>query len=90
VGYPYISIEDAAPRRSQPHVKSRFDETNRSGFLEKKKVVKQFYQVKRDNFKDKSSDMSSSDKKMNVTITTSTNIGKDVKQQVSDAQGAKS
>jgi hypothetical protein len=53
-------------------------------------VVKQVYRVKRDNRKDKSSDMSSSDTKLNVTITTSANIGKDVKQQVDDTQGAKS
>jgi hypothetical protein len=69
--------------------KSHFDETNRLGFQEKKKVVKQVYWVKRDNHKDKSSDLPSSDKKLNVTTTTSANIGKDVKQQVGDAQGAK-
>jgi hypothetical protein len=51
-------------------------------------VVKQVYRVKRDNRKDKSSDLSSSDTKSNVTITTSANIDKDVKQQVGDAQGA--
>jgi hypothetical protein len=51
-------------------VKSHFDETNRSGFQEKKKVVKQVYRVKMDNYKDKSSDLSSIDIKPNVTITT--------------------
>jgi hypothetical protein len=71
-------------------VKSCFDETKWPGFQERKKVVKQVYRVKRDNRKDKSSDLSSSDTKPNVTITTSANIGKDVKQQVGDAQGAKS
>jgi hypothetical protein len=71
-------------------VKSRFDETNRPSFLEKNNVVKQVYWVKRDNRKDKSLDISSSDKKLNVTITTLVNIDKDVKQQVGDAQGAKS
>jgi hypothetical protein len=71
-------------------VKSHFDETNRPDFQEKKKVVRQVYQVKRDNHKDKSSYLSSSDAKPNVTITTSANIGKDVKQQVGDAQGTKS
>jgi hypothetical protein len=71
-------------------VKSCFDETNRPGFQGKKKVVKQVYRVKRDHHKDKSSDLSSSDTKPNVTITTLANIGKDVKQQVGDAQGAKS
>jgi hypothetical protein len=71
-------------------VKSRFDETNRPGFQEKKKVVKQVYQVKRDNRKYKNSDLSSSDKKPNVTITILANSGKDVKQQVGDGQGAKS
>jgi hypothetical protein len=53
-------------------------------------VVKQVYQIKRDNRKDKISDMSSSNTKLNVTITTSVNIGKDVKQQDGDAQDAKS
>jgi hypothetical protein len=71
-------------------VKSRFDETKRPSFLEKNNVVKQVYWVKRDNRKDKSLDISSSDKKLNVTITTLVNIDKDVKQQVGDAQGAKS
>jgi hypothetical protein len=71
-------------------VKSCFDETNRPGFQGKKKVVKQVYWVKRDHHKDKSSDLSSSDTKPNVTITTLANIGNDVKQQVGDAQGAKS
>jgi hypothetical protein len=61
-------------------VKSHFDETNHPDFQEKKKVVKQVYQVKRDNRKDKSSDLPSSDKKPNVIITTLANIGKDVKQ----------
>jgi hypothetical protein len=83
-------FENVAPRRPQPHVKSRFDETNRPSFLEKNNVVKQVYWVKRDNRKDKSLDISSSDKKLNVTITTLVNIDKDVKQQVGDAQGAKS
>jgi hypothetical protein len=53
-------------------------------------VVKQVYRVKRDNHKDKSSDLSSSYTKPNMTITTASNIGKDVKQQVDDEQGAKS
>jgi hypothetical protein len=70
-------------------VKSCFDETNQSDFQEKK-VVKQVYQIKRDNRKDKISDLSSSNTKLNVTITTSVNIGKDVKQQDGDAQDAKS
>jgi hypothetical protein len=87
--YAPCHFENAAPRRPQPHVKSRFDETNRPDFQEKKKVVKEVYQVKRDNRKDKSSDLSSSDKKSNVTITNSANIGKDVKQQFDDAQAAK-
>jgi hypothetical protein len=80
-------FENAAPRRPQLHVKCHFDKTNRRGFQEK--VDKQVYRVKRDNHKDKSSDLSSSDTKPNVTITTSTNIGMDMKQQVGDAQGAK-
>jgi hypothetical protein len=53
-------------------------------------VVKQVYRVKKDNHKYKNSDMSSSDTKLNVIIITSANIGKDVKQQVGDAQGVKS
>jgi hypothetical protein len=88
--YAPCHFENAAPRRPQPHVKSPFDETNRRDFQEKKKVVKQIYRVKKDNHKDKSSDLSSSDTKPNVAITTSANIGKDVKQQVGDAQGVKS
>jgi hypothetical protein len=40
--------------------------------------------------KDKSLDLSASDTKPNVTITTLANIGKDVNKQVGDAQGAKS
>jgi hypothetical protein len=87
--YAPCHFENTAPRSPQPHVKSRFDETNWLGFQEKKKVVKQVYRVKRDNRKDKSSDLSSSDTKSNVTITILANIGKDVKQQVGDAQGAK-
>jgi hypothetical protein len=83
-------FENAAPRRTQAHGKNHFDETNQPGFQEKKKVVKQVYRVKRDNCKDKSSYLFSSDTKPNVTITTLANIGKDVKQQVGDAQGAKS
>jgi hypothetical protein len=71
-------------------VKSRFDETNQSDFQEKKKVVKQVYRVKGDNCKDKSSDLPSSDTKPNMTITTSANIGNNVKQQVGDVQDAKS
>jgi hypothetical protein len=78
-----------APRRPQLHVKSYFDETNRPYFQEKKKVVKQVYRVKRENHKDKSSDLFASVTKSNVTITTSVNIGNDVKQQVGDAQGTK-
>jgi hypothetical protein len=88
--YAPCHFENAAPRRPRQQVKSCFDETNGSDFQEKKKVVKQVYRVKRDNRKDKSSDLSSSDTKLNVTTTTSVNIGKDVKQQVGDAQGAKS
>jgi hypothetical protein len=87
--YAPCHFENPAPRRPQPHVKSHFDETNRSGFQEKKKVVKQVYRVKRDNRKDKSSDLFSSDTKPNMTITTSGNIGKDVKQQLGDAQVTK-
>jgi hypothetical protein len=71
-------------------VKSRFDETNWSRFQEKKKVVKQVCRFKRDNRKDKSSDLSTCDTKPNVTIITLANIGKDMKQQVGDAQGIKS
>jgi hypothetical protein len=78
-----------APRRPQPHVKSCFEGTNRPSFQKKEKVIKQVYRVKRDNRKDKSSDLSSSDTKPNVTITTSANIDKDVKQQVDDTQRAK-
>jgi hypothetical protein len=88
--YAPCHFENAAPRRPQPHVKICFDETNWHGFQEKKKVVKQVYRVKRDNRKDKSSDLSSSDTKPNMTITTSANIDKDVKQQVGDVQGTKS
>jgi hypothetical protein len=69
--------------------KALFDETNRPGFQEKK-VGKQVYRVKRDNRKDKSSDLSSSNTKPDVTITTSANNGKGVKQQVGDAQDTKS
>jgi hypothetical protein len=87
--YAPCHFEIAAPKRPQPHVKSSFDETNRHVFQEKKKVVKQVYRVKRDNHKDKSSDLSSSDTKPNVIITTSANIGKDVKQQVGDAHDTK-
>jgi hypothetical protein len=74
----------------QPHVKNRFDEINQPDFQEKKKVVKQVYRVKRDNRKDKSSDPFSSHTKPNMTITTSANINKDVKQQFGDVQDAKS
>jgi hypothetical protein len=88
--YAPCHFENGAPRRPQPHVKTHFDEINRSVFQDKKNVVKQVYWVKRDNHKDKSSDLSSSDTKLNVTITTSANISKDVKQQVGDAQGVKS
>jgi hypothetical protein len=88
--YTPCHFENAAPRRPQPQVNSRFDETNQPDFQEKKKVAKHVFQVKKDNRKDKSSDLSSSDTKPNVTITTSANVGKDVKQQVGDTQGAKS
>jgi hypothetical protein len=52
--YAPCHLENATPRRPQPHVKSHFDETNQPGFQEKKKVVKQVHRVKRDNHKDKS------------------------------------
>jgi hypothetical protein len=88
--YAPCHFENAAPRRPQQYVKICFDKTNRPSFQEKKKMVKQVYRVKWDNHKDKSSDPSSNGTKPNVTITTLANIGKEVKKQVGDAQGAKS
>jgi hypothetical protein len=83
-------FKNATLRRPQPHVKARFDQTNQPGIQTKKKVAKQVYCVMKDNCKSRSSDLFSSYEKSNVTTSTLVNIGKDVKQQVIDKQGAKS
>jgi hypothetical protein len=83
-------FKNATSRKPQPHVKGRFDQTNRPNILTKKRVVKQVYCIMKDNCKSRSSDLFSSDEKSNVTTTTLVHICKDVKQQVIDTHGAKS
>lgn len=86
--------QSASPRRptfdSQPYVKDRFYQKNRSRTQEKRKVVKQVYRVKKDNRKDKTSDLNANCEKPNVTKDISANNGKDVKQQVANARSVKS
>ncbi|TVU01230.1 hypothetical protein EJB05_53320, partial [Eragrostis curvula] len=62
----------------RPYIKDRFQRDNRSGAQEKKKVVKQVYRVKRDGRRDKSSDLSSSDEKLNNVVKISATSGKKI------------
>ncbi|TVT97876.1 hypothetical protein EJB05_56855, partial [Eragrostis curvula] len=74
----------------RPYIKDHFQRNNRSRAQEKKKVVKQVYRVKRDGRKDKSSDLSSSDKKLNNVVKISATSGKKMKQSVANMSSAKS
>jgi hypothetical protein len=70
-------IEYATPRYSEKSssYKDRFDQ-NRSGAQAKKKVVKQFYSVKYDDRKDKSSDLNSTIEKPITLLKNLANDGK--------------
>jgi hypothetical protein len=88
-------VEYAAPRRPsrarQPYVESdRFEYKNRSSAQNKKKVVKQVYQVKRDGRKDKSSDLNSINEKLINVSTTSAIGGKGKEKSSIDPPSAKS
>jgi aconitase A len=88
-------VEYAAPRRPsharQPYFESdHFEYKNRSSAQNKKKVVKQVYQVKRDGHKNKSSDLNLVNGKLiNVSITSVTN-GKVKENSTIDLLSAKS
>jgi hypothetical protein len=87
-------VEYAAPRRPsrarQPYVESDRFEYKWSSAQNKKKFVKQVYQVKRDGHKDKSSDLNSVNKKpINVLSASATN-GKEKEKSSVDPPSAKS
>jgi hypothetical protein len=88
-------VEYAAPRRPsrarKPYVEcDRFEYKNRSSAQNKKKVVKQVYQVKRDGCKDKSSYLNSINEKLINVLTTSTIGGKGKEKSSIDPLSAKS
>jgi hypothetical protein len=88
-------VEYAAPRRPsrarQPYVESdHFEYKDRSNAQNKKKVVKQIYQVKKDGRKDKSSDLNSVNKKSVNVLSASATNGKEREKSSVDPPSAKS
>ena len=88
-------VEYAAPKEpvhaEQPHiVNDHFISRNRSTVHENKKVLKQFYGVKRDGCKNISSDLNSISKKMIVVSRTSAIDGKAKKKLRVDISSVKS